>query len=712
MLAAVETAAVAQQSPDEDEPALLQADQVTYNQKTKIVTAEGNVEVAQGERILLTDKVTYDLDDDVISATGNVTLLEPSGEVMFAESVELTGDLREGAVRSFRMLLTDRSRLAAANAVRVEGNVTEMRKVVFSPCRPCEEDPDAPPLWQIKAQKVVHDQEAKVLVYRNARLEMFGVPVLYTPYFEHPDPTVDRKSGFLTPSFGVSEELGAEVQVPYYYAISPQRDFTFEPIITSKQGPVLSGEYRARTSGGRYSIEGSATIADREDSGGFDNDVFRGHIDATGQFNLDKYWRWGFDAQRTTDDTYLRIYDFGDDRFLTSEAYVEGLAGNNYLSARTFAFQGQRTRDDTDKLPIVLPEVRFDGLTDPEHLGGRLFAEGGLLGITRPEGRDSRRASATLGWTRPYHDNVGGVIDITTALHSDLYSTNGVDPNSDLADPPAADALGSDVTGRVFPQVALGYRYPVTRDSFIGREVLEPRVQLVAGPNGGNPDEIPNEDSRDFEFDDSNLFDLNRFPGRDRISSGQRVDYGLAYAIYGTGFSSLSTFVGQSYRINTDDAVPDSAGEDGDFSDIVGRVEISPLSQIDAVYRFRLDDDSLEPRRSELDLGLGPPKLRLDLNYTFLDSEGAESTFDEDREELFARVRTRFAEHWTAFGSHRRDLESGDALSTALGLRYHDECYLLDVRAQRTFFDDREIDPDTSIMFQVAFKHLGMFASQ
>lgn len=709
---AVVTGAAAQDAAgDSGPPAVLQADEVVYNQKTNVVTARGNVEVAQGERILLTDRLSYDLDADVIRASGEVTLLEPSGEVLFAESVELTGDLREGAVRSFRMLLTDRSRLAAANAVRVEGNRTILRKVVFSPCRKCIRHPDRPPLWQIKAQKVIHDQEARILVYRDAWLEMFGLPVLYTPYFEHPDPTVDRKTGFLTPSFGASEELGFEFSVPYYYAISPQRDLTLEPIFTSREAPVMSAEYRAHTAGGQYRIAGSATVADRDVGAETRQNEFRGHLDAEGHFNLNRFWRWGFDANRASDDTFTRIYDFEDERFLTSEAFVEGFGGNNYLAARTFAFQAQRRGDETEELPIVLPEIRLDYLGDPDLAGGRLFADAGLLGVTRTEGRDSRRLSGTLGWKRPFHDGLGGILEVTGALHTDFYATSGLDDGSDLVNPPAGRAGGEDFEARVFPQVAVGYRYPLARESFLGREVLEPRIQIVAGPNDGNSGDIPNEDSRDFEFDTSNLFALNRFPGRDRISSGQRIDYGVAYDVFGEQGSSASAFLGQSFRVNSEKEVPEFVGEDGEFSDIVGRVGFSPIASVDATYRFRVDNEDLTLRRSEVNLGAGPRKLRLDLSYSLLDSEALRDTFD-DREELFFRVRSRFARYWSAFGSHRRDLQDDEPLETAVGLSYHCDCFLFEVLAKRTFFEDREIDPDTSIVFRIAFKHLGTFATQ
>ena len=712
MLAVAPAPAQAQdlEPAQEGAPALLQADEVIYDDERNVVTARGNVEIARGERILLTDRVRYDLDKDVVRAAGDVTLLEPSGEVVFADTVELSGDLREGAVTSLRMLLTDRSRLAAANAVRVDGNRTVMRKVVFSPCRVCESDPERPPLWQIKAQKVVHDQEAKVLVYRHARLELFGIPVAYTPYFEHPDPRVERKTGFLVPSLQVSDQLGTRVQTPFHYVVSPSRDLTVTPIVTSKQGPALKMEYRARTEGGRYRISGSGTVADRETGDMPEDDVLRGHIDAEGRFNINRRFRWGFRANRASDDTYKRVYDFGDDRFLNSEIYLEGFDGDDYLSARSMAFQAQTLGDPTEKLPYVLPELRLDATSDERLYGGRGFLEASVLGITRTKGRDSRRLSGTLGWRRSVIDPLGGTVEATLAVNGDVYATNGLDPGNPRVDP--ANPAGDDVAGRVFPQAALSYSMPVARDSFLGREILEPRVQVVAGPGGANDDAIPNEDSRDFNLEATNLFQLNRFPGRDRVSSGQRVDYGLNYAVHGGGARQLTSFIGQSYRLNGGDDIPESAGGDGGLSDIVGRVELRPHPTVDALYRFRIDEESFEARRHELGLSAGPDKLRVRVDYTFLDNAGRRAGFARAREEIFGQVSSRFARHWSAFVNHRRDIAAGSPLETIIGLAYHDECLLLDVQLKRTFFNDREVEPQRSIFVRFALKHLGVLAGE
>src|SRR3546814_21740 len=188
------------------------------------------------------------------------------------------------------------------------------------------EDPTRAPRWQIKAVRVVHDQEEQLIQYEDAWMEIFGVPIAYTPYFEHPDPTVDRKSGFLSPTFGISDDLGFTVETPYYFNIAPDKDATLAPLVMTKQSVVLIGEYRQRFTEGQIDLGGSATVADRDGR----QDQFRGHIESTGQFDIDDDWRWGFDVNRVTDKTYLRFYNFDSEKNLTNRAFAEGFDGRNY----------------------------------------------------------------------------------------------------------------------------------------------------------------------------------------------------------------------------------------------------------------------------------------------------------------------------------------------------------------------------------------------
>ncbi len=692
----------------ENTPALITADELRYDEENGLVIAAGNVEISQSGRVLLADRVTYNSITDVVTAEGNITLIEPSGDTVFADFVELTGDLKEGFVRDIRVLLADDTRIAAASGTRTGGNRTQFSKGVFSPCELCRDDPDRAPLWQIKANEVIHDQEAKDIIYHDAWIEFFGIPVLYTPYLEHPDPTVDRRSGILAPTVGTSDFLGYSVQVPYFWAIEDDKDLTIAPIVTTEQGVNLTGEYRQLFTNGELRVAGSATIADREESGGIvAEDRFRGHIDASGRFDVDKTWRWGFDIDRASDDTYLRAYDFDSSRTLTSTAFFEGLKARNYAAVRGFAYQGLRESDKNDEIPIVAPLADYNFVSEPNIglPGGFFTIDSNVMVLTRDEGRDSRRLSVITGYHLPYTSPLGDVYEFTAQVQTDGYWTHSVVPGSDAVNP--STAPGSNTTGRVFPQLAVKWRYPWMRQDGSVRQVIEPIAQAVFSPNGSNPGEIPNEDSQDFEFDDTNLFKLNRFAGRDRVDSGTRFDYGIKWTGSFGDSGSAGAFIGQSFRLKENrDVFAEGSGLEDKLSDIVGRVQVQPIEHLDLLYRFRLDKDDLTAERSEFDIVIGPPALKLDLSYFFINGDSGSDEFG-DREELRFGIRSRLTENWSVGFSHRRDLIEDQALRSAISLAYQDECFLIEGVAQRSEFRDRDLEPDDSIFVRVVFKYLG-----
>ncbi|MBL4667273.1 MAG: LPS-assembly protein LptD, partial [Sneathiella sp.] len=290
---------------------LFTADEIRYDRATETVTAAGHVEIVQGDRVLKADKVIYNVTEDKINAIGNVVLLEPSGDVLFADSVELFNELKTGAIRDIRILFTDNSRLAAQSAVRVDENKTIMNKAVYSTCNLCETDRNAAPLWQIKSSKVVHDKLDQTISYENAVLEFYGVPLVYMPYFSHPDPTVTRDSGFLAPSAFVSSTLGYGATIPYYYVISDDKDMTITPTITTDEGVQIATEYRQAFETGEMALDGSLTYVDVRDPSNVKtgDQEFQGHLRGVGEFEFRKDWKWGFDFFTTTTDTYLDKYD-------------------------------------------------------------------------------------------------------------------------------------------------------------------------------------------------------------------------------------------------------------------------------------------------------------------------------------------------------------------------------------------------------------------
>lgn len=683
----------AQSALPEGIPVRFSANEVSYDRDLGIITASGNVEVTQENRVLLADTITYNQRLDVLTATGNVTLLDGSGDVIFAQHVELSGDMKDGIIEDFRMILKDGSRVAAASGRRTNEDL-DLRKAVYSPCNLCPENPTRPPLWQVKAIRVFHRKEEQMVEYNDAWLEVAGVPVAYTPYLSHPDPTVRRKSGFLPPIVGNSSDLGTITKVPYFWAITPYSDATLTPAYYFSQGPGFSGEYRHRFQEGRADVAGSIVHDD--------SDRVRGHVKSKGRFDLDDTWRWGFDANGATDDTYLRRYRYAADSTLVSDVYAEGFRRRNYFVASSYAFQGLERNVETGRTPFVLPLMEYSHVGEAGRYGGRTKLDSSLLSLYRTDGTDTRRLSVRPGWELPYIAPTGDAYTLSMSLNGDFYDASQVDRG-------AGKSRYSGFSGRVVPEASLDWRYPFVRHEGPVAQVIEPITTFIVSPNGGNDPKIPNEDSLEFEFDDTNLFSANRFSGIDRVEGGARVHYGLKWGLYGNTGGKTTVLVGQSYRPRTDDTFGRGSGLEDHFSDIVGKLHVSPRKNVDLVYRTRLNKENFGAERNEFLMSLGVPAFRVTTNYTLFNRE-PDSRF-QTREQLSGNVTSQLTRYWRAQVGATRDLAEKEFRNVGLGLVYEDECLVFTTTATRSYFSDRDLRPNNTILFRVMFKTLGEFQS-
>ncbi|MFC3225656.1 LPS-assembly protein LptD [Marinibaculum pumilum] len=693
----------AQVSQDTSQPVLLSADSMTYDEGLQTVIARGNVEITQGPRTLLADTVTYNQQTEVVTASGNVALMEPTGDVLFADYLELKEEFRNGAIQGIRALLSDNSRMAASSARRRDGNRTVMRKAVYSPCNLCAEDPSRAPLWQVRAQRIVHDQEEKEISYRNATFDVYGVPVLYTPYFAHPDPSVERKTGFLPPVFRQNSYFGTNAQMPYYIVLDDQTDLTLTPWLSTEQAPQLYGEARRRFSTGEVVADGSITRGTERDDN--NNEVgserWRGHVRGVGRFRIDPEWRWGFNLFRTSDDTYLKRYDISNLDTLTSRAFIEGVDYRNYAVANAYSFQDLRSGVDDDQIPVILPDLRYEWQSDAGDYGGRYTVDASMVALTRNEGTDTRRLAVNGGWQLPYTGPMGDIYRVRAELQGAVYWLDAQPiPGS------ASSVNDSGTYGRLVPALTFDWRWPLVRQIGNVRQVLEPIAGIVLTPYSGSNSLIPNEDSQDVEFDTTNLFETNRFPGLDRWDGGPRFNYGVRTGLYWPESGYGEFFIGQSIRNGEDYEFDEGSGLRTQVSDIVMSTNLAPNKYFDLLWRARLDPRGMNLRRNEIIAGAGPDAFRVNVSYAKLDDTQFQGSTG-DREAVQVQGNLRISKYWTATAAHLQDLgEDGGSLYTNLGLRYTDECFDLLLFADTSYFRNRDIQPETTFGFRFRLANL------
>jgi LPS-assembly protein len=701
--------------PVSSDPVDLVADSLVHDDKAQVITAAGNVILEQSGRILRADEVSYSLATDVAVARGHVVLNEINGDIHYAEEVTLNNKMKDGFVIGLKTYLSDGSRFSAAEGERANGVKTTMHDATYTPCEPCKAHPDRPPVWQIRASEVAHDNDEKKISYKNARFEVYGVPVAYTPYFSHPDGSIKRKSGLLAPAGGFKSGLGAFVENKYYWDIAPNKDATIGVMAMTKEAPLMTGEWRQRWEDATLEVQGGVTYSGSvENKAGVDvaqDEKVRGHVLANGLWDIDDKWRAGLDVARASDDQYMRQYDFVNDDVLESQLYAERFSGRNYAAGRLIAFQDVRVRDRQADQPQVLPEIEANFLGEPDSmpvLGGRWGVKAAALGLRRSGAdQDMSRFSLRGGWQKRMVSDYGMLTTVNASTRADVYNTR-----DRVVATPGSGQSNQTTEARLYPNLHVQSSYPAVRTFDRAQVTIEPLVALTVSPNIDVSNDIPNEDSQDVQIDASNLFEPNRFPGVDRIEDKSRVTYGVRSGIYGYDGSRGDVFLGQSHRLDKDDnPFPEGSGLDKQDSDIVGQLSAQYKDDYSMDYRFQLSSNNLASQRHEINSVANWDRFRLSGRYLFAKALGG-TDIDESREQLQAAAAYYVTEDWRVRTGGTQDLGDEPGLRKAyVGLDYFGQCLSWSLIGQRNLTDDATGESDTEILFRIGLKNLSEFES-
>jgi LPS-assembly protein len=676
---------------------LLQGDVVTYDSDAGLVTAEGHVEISDDQRTLLADKVIFDENTNKVTASGNVSLQDATGNVAYADSVELTQDLREGALQGFAALIGETGRLAASSGERRQGRFTIAHGAVFTPCMVCQEDGERMPLWEIRAARIVHDQLQKEIYFEDATFEFLGVPILYLPYFSEPDPTVKYKSGFLLPDIGTIGAVGSFIKIPYYVSLSPSRDLTIDPFITTKGGTVLQTEYRERWGVGGLWLQGTLGY-DSGAEGKPGESIWMGSLFGSGRVPLnDNGWRAGFDVQLASNKTYLKRYELSNLDRLTSDLFTDNVQGRSRAAMTGYFFQSLRATDVTAQIPLALPLLEYTYIPEYKVWGGRFRADTSALYLNRNQGTDMLRGSVDVDWRLPFTTSDGELITFETFARGDLYYIN--DARFDVPGAPK----NSETIGRALGYSMLEWRWPFVADANIPDTtlVVEPIAQVIAASGGGNPRGLPNEDSTAFEFDATNLFSPNPSPGLDLWTGGPRSNVGLrASAILPNG--SIEAMLGQQFRFATDSSLPVGLRLNDDKSDIVGQLKIQ-FPNISLTHQFNIDPDDGTVRRNEVYLLAHFGRSMVNLSYLKLPQSAADPSLGE-QEQVNLTTNVQVYGNWGVFAEARRDLAKNQQLESSIGITYDDECFVASLGFHRRDTATLNLKPSSSVIFRLGLK--------
>ena len=598
--------------PPGDAPMLVEATEVQYDYPNGMVAAVGNVQIYYKGATLEADKVVYDQKAKRLRAEGNARLTQPDGNITYGQVIDLTDDFRDGFVDSLRLEMPDDTRMAAARADRGKGNYTVLNNGVYTACEPCKDDPKKPPLWQVRAARIIHDQGEKMLYFENANIDFFGLPLAYFPFMSTPDPTVKRKSGFLFPTFSTMATYGVGVTIPYELALAPNYDLTLYPTYTSQQGFLMEAEWEHRLTDGSYRISAAGIyqldpgyFAARDGANAPTTQPFRGTVISAGQFNLADKWVWGWTGVLITDPTFIFDYNLGRfngynlDPFRTgavdslvgtnlpstegvSQLYLVGRGDRSYFDLRSIYYTGFSLVDQQGQIPVILPVLDYNGVFGQPVVGGELSYKVNLTSLTRqdssfdaisqlaqasgicanPTTADAAALTKTnclLRGMPGYYTRASAEVDWRRTFTTDngMQITPFVQLRGDVASldvqnqPGVANYLpvGQSELARAMPAAGVDYRYPFIDVESWGTQTIEPIAQLILRPNETQVGKWPNEDAQSLVFDDTNLFRIDKFSGWDRVEGGGRANAGFEYTAQVNKAGTFNVLFGQSYQL-------------------------------------------------------------------------------------------------------------------------------------------------------------------
>ncbi|MDG1803113.1 MAG: LPS-assembly protein LptD, partial [Paracoccaceae bacterium] len=207
--------------------ATLVADTVFIAGGSSTLVAEGNVEVLYDDTRLTASRVTYKQDTDAMTIEGPIAIVTGDNDtIILANAAQIDPTLQNGLLRGARLVLDQQLQLAASQMNRVEGRYTQLYQVAATSCHVCQ---NKPPLWSIRASRVIHDEAERQLYFENAQFRIYDVPVLWVPWMRLPDPTLERATGLLIPKLRTTTELGIGLKLPYFITLGKHRDLTLTP---------------------------------------------------------------------------------------------------------------------------------------------------------------------------------------------------------------------------------------------------------------------------------------------------------------------------------------------------------------------------------------------------------------------------------------------------------------------------------------------------
>nr|WP_295888799.1 LPS assembly protein LptD [uncultured Devosia sp.] len=685
---------------DASAPAAVEANTLTFDSSTNIITANGDVVLSQGGYTMSGQSLVYDRNSRSLKFVGRVTVRDPSGNLAEMADLDVSGGMKQAFVNALTITTYDGARITADSVDYDAALRTLLEDASYAPCGDCVDDAGRRIGWAVTASRITYNAEDGSVALEQPTLSLLGVPVAWLPYLWLPDTSDLALANVRTPVYDYSDKTGHTLVVPYAAYSSRWTDIILTPTFMTRQGFLLGAEWVQRFDRGSFQIKASGLYQ-------FDQSAFtfteakrdwRGAVQTSGEFTPIEDWTVGWSYAAFTDAAYLPDYRLTTAKSSVNQVYATHLTDDTFLDARVQQFNllGDVTAASQGQQGKALPSLRFEHVEDLGPGNGRIEISGRLLGVQRDidsvstvngvpytwgYAGNKQHLSLQAGWQTQWIGGGGFVATPYLGGRADVAYYDGTSPLL-----PGATTLWS-----ATPIAAMDVRFPLAASDGSTVHLIEPIAQLAyRGSNTTNVG-ITNDDAQSFVFDDTNLFSYNRFSGGDRQETGLRATIGGRYQANFADGGYIELIAGQSFQL----AGPNAFATPGQANTAVGAglsatasyAVLGAYGSFTPGVRFggklQVDSATANVMRAGLGGTFANNGYALSLDYTYRAANPGQGMV-LPQHEIGGEVTVPVAEYWSIKASSYWDIQANTWLQVGGGIVYDDGYLVLGANATRT----------------------------
>ena len=723
------------------------ANKLTYSQDDNIIEATGNVVAKNQEgKQISSDKIIYNKKTQQLSTFGNSKFTDEKGGTLFAESFEynlekkiisaekkvkfidkekntyyfsklnaddkfdeiigfdINADLNKQNLKSgdkFNEFIEPRF---SGKSASIKNNITIVKDARFTTCKKTNET-DGCAYWNLNAGELIHDKEQKKITYKNASLDINNVPVLYLPYFAHPDPTVKRESGFLPPTLAnLGGDIGSTMKIPYFYPVSQSADFTVSPVYYFKQHPLLLGEYREKFKNGDISLEGGFTQGYKEVTT-TKTDGSRHHL--YGNLNLifsDKILDQTIlnaKVQQVNNPTYLRVNKINstndgfkknlikeDDTKLTNEINLNSFGKTENFNIKAATYRDISVTKNSDQYSYLLPELSYSKYN--------LFNDNNLSlnSIFKSQNTNTNQNKSTfinnLDYSTQdfYNNNLGIGYKFLTKINNINYYSDYKTPNQNL-------------NSQINPVVGFDTSLPFAKINKDTEQYIIPRILTRYAPG-----KMTNATTNDTTLNTDNIFSMNRMNSDELIEKDLSFNLGADWIWQEKKTNNkepekATISVGQVLKLNKDLDMPTKSSLQKSNSDIVSKINYLSPKNFDVTLKSTFDNQLNHVYYNDFTFKKNFTSSEVNFNFYEKNSHIGSERYAK------ANVTSYITDSTKLKIESDRNLKTDLTNSHKLGIENENECIRYGFYLQKNYSADKDLKPATSVYFGVTLLPFG-----